>query len=106
MCLGSVSQGASLGKRSIIKAAGILMVLAALTTSIARSDYIGRKFAHYRIERLIRTAQSGTRTTLGRLSNTPYAAFKPGRLDSDTLGKAQLALLTVPDSTETKFLQT
>src|SRR5262245_57455871 len=90
----------------MIKAAGIVMVLAALTAVITRFDYIARKFAHYKIERLIRSAQSQTRSTLGRLSNAPYAAFRPGRLDADTLGKAQLALLTISDSTESKIFQT
>jgi hypothetical protein len=93
-------------KSSLVKAAGILIILAAFTISVAHSDYIGLKFAHYKIERLIRNAESGARTTLGRLSNAPYAALTTGRLDADTLGKAQLALLAVPDSIESKFLQT
>src|SRR5262245_15789034 len=89
----------------MIKAAGMLAVLAALTVVIARSDYISQKFVHYKIERLIRSGQARTRTTLGRLSNAPYAPFKPGQMDAGTLGKAQLTLLTVPDSSESKLLQ-
>ena len=92
-------------KSPVVKAAGILAVLAALIVAIARSDYINQRFVHYKIERLIRSGQGHARTTLGRLSNAPYAPFKPGPLDTDSLGKAQLTLLTVADSSESRFLQ-
>ena len=93
-------------RASIVKAAIALIPVAALTVAVTQTHYIKQKFAEYKVHRLIKNSQNRTRTTLGRLSNAPYAVFQPGELDSDTLGKAQLALLGIPGSSEAKFLQT
>jgi CHAT domain-containing protein len=88
-----------------LKAAGLLLILAALSLCLGRWDVLRRAYYYHRVEKQIRLSQAHNRATRGRLSNAPYALLNPQNPLPDELGRAQLLALTLPDSTRTRYLE-
>src|SRR5215831_3586734 len=89
----------------ILGAIGVFAFLIALALAATHWTDIKNAYTLYRAERLITESQSSSRTTIGRLSGAPYAPFTSDKPAPESLGRAQVLLLRVPDSVRAKYFQ-
>ncbi len=92
-------------RADISKAAGIAVILAAFGLLLVRPSLLTEAYLSYRTDQLIRSAQSQSRSTHGRLFNAPYAPISATALVPDDLGRAQLYALRLPNSPVRDYLQ-
>src|SRR5215471_4475553 len=86
-------------------AIGACIILIALLLLAGQPGKIKAAYTVYRAENLIRSSQRSRRTTIGRLTEAPFAQLNPDVAVPEDLGMAQILLLKLPSSPKVTYLQ-